>query len=96
MRVSDDIRQQRIQDIVTQINRLSAEISSLLLDANEQAQPLAVVDPAPEPPCAPASGASRSSTLLRFQVGDRIHILNNRNGLQGQTGTVTRTSVPFV
>jgi len=98
MRTSADNRQQRIQVIVAQISRLSEELSSLVLDGDIPLPPRpAVVEPVPVPPPAPARGTSRSTTSpLRFQAGDRVQILNNRNGLRGQLGTVTRTSVAFV
>jgi len=98
MRTSEDNRQQRIQVIVAQISRLSDELSSLLLDDDVPPPPRpAVVEPVPAPPPAPARGPTRTSASpLRFQAGDRVQILNNRNGLRGQLGTVTRTSVAFV
>jgi len=97
MRTSEVTRQQRIQDLVAQIDQLSTELSSLILLSEDPRRAPAVVDPVPDPPPAPpARVPSRPSTSLRFQAGDRVQILNNRNGLRGQTGTVTRTSVPFV
>ena len=88
-----NIRQQRIQDLASQIAALSEELSSLLLEP-DSSSPNAPVSPPDLPPSHQARSALPNS--LRFQVGDKVQILNNRNGLRGQTGVVTRTSRVFV
>jgi len=76
-------RAARIIDLANQVSALSAELQALLLDDTPPSSP-----PAPAPP-APASPS-------RFTIGARVQILNTRNGLQGQRGTITKTNRVFV
>ena len=76
-----DRRSQRIQDITLEIRHLSLELDSLLSVSSISSSP-----PPLSRPLAPPS----------FVVGARVRILNSRNGLQGQLGTIVRTNDTFV
>lgn len=90
-----DNRQQRIQDLASQIAALSEELSSLLNIDSTDPPSSAVSSSLPVPHLSQEPRNSLPNSL-RFQVGDKVQILNNRNGLRGQTGVVTRTSRVFV
>ena len=75
-------RQQRIQDLASQISALSVELNRLLITANPPQQ---------QPPPAPARRSSE-----RFPIGTRVRITNKYRGLQGQTGVVTRPTPVFI
>ena len=75
-----DRRSRRIQDITSELRRLSLELDSLLSVSSSDS-------PVPSPPRPP---------VPTFQVGSRVRILNSRNGLQGHLGTVVRTNDAFV
>jgi len=77
-----DERLRRIQSLASQIDLLSAELSTLL----SLEDPL----PAPRPP------VEAPSVPPRFVVGARVQILNKYKGLLHHQGVVTRVGSVFV
>jgi len=77
-----DERRRRIQSLASQIDLLSAELSTLL----------SLEDPLPGP--RPQVAATPSSS--RFVVGARVQVLNKYKGLLHHQGVVTKVGSVFV
>ena len=93
MRAGSPARRRRIRAVARQIQVLSDELESLLLEEDPQDPPSPPLRTTTPPP--PPRSLNPDSTGF-FLPDDRVEIVNNLNGLRGQQGIVLYTNRRFV